>query len=127
MHSAQMAVEEFNTLAGGVYPGDIDTKVSEVSDNPSNVSLAAGVRVPPFPADALLRPHPGFKNPFLATANVIDNLLVAPPPIPVPPSGCTYYSSYQADGTTPGVAGQPAYSYKITAYGRSAPLLLVLP
>lgn len=31
MHSAHMAVEEFSTMSGGVYPGDIDTRVNQVS------------------------------------------------------------------------------------------------
>ena len=80
MHSIHMAVEEFNTLVGGSYPGDIDTRVNQVDPtipgNIGNMSLAAGVRVPPFPANALLRPHPGFKNPFMVASNVIDNLLL---------------------------------------------------
>jgi hypothetical protein len=63
MHSIHMAVEEFNTLVIGSYPGDIDTRVNQVDPTiPGNIgdmSLAAGVRVPPFPANALLRPHPG--------------------------------------------------------------------
>lgn len=129
MYSAVMAVEEFNTLANGVYPGDLDTRVSDVSLSLSNMSLASGVRVPPFPQDALLRPHPGFRNPFAVTDNVIDNLLVGPPP-PMPPAvprGCVYYSSYQTDGVSPGANGQPAYSYCITAYGASSPLTLVFP
>jgi prepilin-type N-terminal cleavage/methylation domain-containing protein len=64
MHSAHMAVEEFSTMSGGVYPGDLDTRVNQVDPtipgNIGNMSLAAGVRVPAFPANALLRPHPGF-------------------------------------------------------------------
>jgi len=72
MHSAHMAVEEFSTMSGGVYPGDLDTRVNQVDPtipgNIGNMSLAAGVRVPPFPANALLRPHPGFKNPFRTTS-----------------------------------------------------------
>ena len=132
MHSAHMAVEEFNTLSDGLYPGDVDTRVNQV--NPTilgavgNMSLAAGCRVPPFPANALLRPHPGFKNPFSAGVNVIDNLLVGPPPpTPIPPSGCCFFSSYQADGVTPSGPGQPAFSYCITGFGKSKPLSLVLP
>jgi prepilin-type N-terminal cleavage/methylation domain-containing protein len=135
MHSVHLAVEEYATLSGGLYPGDLDTKISQanpdIGGNIGNLSLAAGVRVPPFPADALLRPHPGFRNPFAAHNNVVDNLLMAFPPIPpappAGPQGCVYYSSYQQDGMTPSAPGQPAYSYRITGFGASAPIPIVLP
>lgn len=58
MHSVHMAVEEFNTLIGGLYPGDIDTRINQIDPtipgNLGNISLAAGVRVPPFPQNRLL-------------------------------------------------------------------------
>lgn len=131
MHSAHMAVEEFSTMSGGVYPGDLDTRVNQVNPDiigvMGNMSLAAGVRVPPFPPNSLLRPHPGFKNPFRPFNNVVDNLLVGFPPVPIPPSGCVYYSSYQSDGVTPSAPGQPAYSYRITAFGAKTPIPIVLP
>lgn len=135
MHSMQAATEEFNILSDGIYPGDIDTRVNQVNASVvgvvGNMSLAAGVRVPPFPNTALLRPHPGFKNPFNKLDNVVDNLLVAPPPVPpgppAGPRGCIYYSSYLADGTTPSAHGQPAYFYNITGFGTSFPLPLTLP
>jgi prepilin-type N-terminal cleavage/methylation domain-containing protein len=135
MHSVQAASEEFNTLTDGIYPGCLDTRVDEANPAVTTaigvMSLAAGVRVPPFPNDALLRPHPGFKNPFDRTDNVIGNLLVAPPPVPpgppAGPKGCVYYSSYGADGTTPGVPHQAAFSYKITGYGAKGPIRLILP
>jgi len=135
MHSVHLAVEEYATLSGGLYPGDLDTKISQVNPdiggNTGNISLAAGVRVPPFPADALLRPHPGFKNPFAAHKNVVDNLLMAFPPIPpgppAGPQGCVYYSSFQQDGMTPSAPGQPAYSYRITGFGATDPMPVVLP
>ncbi len=129
MHSILMAVEEFCTLAEGTYPGDLDTRVCDVCSNPSVMSLAAGARIPPFPATALVG---DFGNPFSQNDNVVDNLLVGPPP-PTPPGppgnprGCVYYSSYQLDGVTPGVAGQPAFSYNITAYGADVPIKLILP
>ncbi len=134
MHSVQMAVENFATITGGYYPGDVDTRIGQV--NPLIVgpvalkSLCDGVRVPPFPADALLKAHQNFSNPFRATLNVVDNNLVAGPPPPAPPagvSGCVYYSSYAIDHTTPGVVGQPAYYYCITAYGKDRPLSISLP
>ncbi|HEC79133.1 MAG TPA: prepilin-type N-terminal cleavage/methylation domain-containing protein [candidate division WOR-3 bacterium] len=135
MHSVHMSVEEFSTLSGGIYPGDLDTRINQVAPNiignTGNMSLAAGVRVPPFPQDALLKPHPGFKNPFMPANNVVDNLLVGFPPVPPGPpggpQGCVYYSSYQLDGTTPSGAGQPAYSYRVTGFGCHDPIPLTLP
>jgi hypothetical protein len=133
MHSVQAATEEFNVLAGSEYPGDIDTRVGQIypfplDPNVANLSLAAGVRMPPFPATALLRPHPGFKNPFSIHFQVIDNLLVPPPP--VPPAnirGCVYYSSYLSDRITPSAHGQPAVSYIITGYGAKDVIQISLP
>lgn len=135
MHSVHMAVEEYATLSGSIYPGDLDTRISQVNPdiggNTGNLSLAAGVRVPPFPPNALLRPHPGFRNPFRAPDNVIENLLVGFPPMPpgppAGPQGCVYYSSYLQDGTTPSGPGQPAYSYRISAFGAETPIPIVLP
>ncbi len=135
MHTMQAAVEEFNTLADGSYPGDLDTRVGQVNPGAGPavavLSLAANTRVPPFPPIALLRPHPGLKNPFAPTDNVVENLLVAPPPVPpAPPGGprgCVYYSGYQIDGVTPSVPGQAAQSYMITGYGSEQPIQLVLP
>lgn len=134
MHSVQMAVENYATITGGYYPGDVDTRIGQV--NPLLVgpvalkSLCDGVRVPPFPANALLKAHQNFSNPFRASLNVIDNNIVAGPPPPVPPggvSGCSYYSSYEIDGVTAGAAGQAAYYYCITGYGKDQPLPLALP
>ena len=126
MHSVHLAVEEFATMADGVYPGDLDTRIDQVSTNPNNKSLAAGARKPPFPVDALLRAQGGFKNPFSGVVNVVDNLLIGYPPVAVPPHGCTYYSSYQQDHLTPSGPGQPASYYNITAYGADQPILLIL-
>jgi len=133
MHAAHMAVEEFSTLVQGVYPGDLDTRIDDIEPTIGlplgEMSLAAGARKPPFPATAFLRPHPGLKNPFSPDTNMIDNLLVGPPP-PVPPAtvrGCVYYSSYQLDGVTPSANGLVAYSFRITAFGDKEPLTLMLP
>lgn len=134
MQATHMATEEFSTFVQGVYPGDLDTRIDDILEPDmgppiGNMSLAAGARRPPFPPTALLRPHPGLKNPFNASDNMIDNLLVGPPP-PVPPGtprGCVYYSSYLLNDSTPGVPGQPAYSYRITAFGDKEPLTLILP
>ena len=132
MHTLQMAVEEFCTASIGVYPGDLDTQVNQA--NPQVVgglgvmSIAGGVRVPPFPNNSFLKPASGFKNPYSPANNVVDNLLVGPPPpVAIPPSGVSYYSSYQVDGVTPSGPGLPAYYYNITGYGTDAPMTLILP
>ncbi len=133
MQAVQMAVEEFSTLVQGIYPGDLDTRIDDILEPDmgppiGDMSLAAGTRVPPFPPEAFLKPHPGLKNPFEPASPMIENLLTAPPP--VPPAtfrGCVYFSTYLLDGTTPGVPGQPAFSYRISAYGHSEPLSLTLP
>ena len=137
MQAAQMAVEEFSTFTEGIYPGDLDTQINDILDPDipgfvGTMSLAGGVRVPPFPPDAFLKPHPGFRNPFNATLDVIEDLPVGPPP-PIPlgpparPQGCTYYSAYLADGVNPSGPGLSAYTYCLTAYGAKNPLALVLP
>jgi len=135
MHSMQAAAEEFNVLTDGIYAGDIDTRVNQV--NPAvvgavgNMSMAAGVRVPPFPNTALLRPHPGFKNPFNRLDNVVGNLLVprpiVPPGPPAAPRGCIYYSSFQADLITPSAHGQPASAFAITGFGATRPIPITIP
>jgi hypothetical protein len=126
-----LTVEEFSTLTEGMLPGDLDTKVVDINPNIggdiANKSIAAGARVPPFPANAMLRATTGFKNPFLPMNNVLNNLLIPYPPVAVLPQGCVYYSSYQADGITPGIPGQQAQSYKITGFGAKNPLPITLP
>jgi type II secretory pathway pseudopilin PulG len=128
LHTLMMTVEDFNTQADGKYPGDLDTRISDIDPgNPNTKSIAGGCRKPPFPANSMLHSADGYKNPFSGGDNVIDNLLVPFPPMAIPPSGCTYYSSYQVDGITPGVPGQLAHSYRITGYGRDGMLPVVLP
>lgn len=134
MHNAQAATEEYNILADSWYPGDLDTRVGQI--NPTapagigNLSLAGGVRVPPFPPNAMLRPQANLKNPFNSLDPVIENHLVPGPAPPVPPGGvrgCVYYSAYEIDNITPTVHGQAAGSYCITGYGSSGPIPLSLP
>ncbi len=128
MHIINLVAEDFSTMAESYYPGDIDTKVSEVlivfgiiSNN--DHSIAAGVRIPPFPPDALVSPHEGFKNPFRRNIDAIGD--IAPPP--VPPSGCTYYCGYDQFGVEILLGNHvPAYTYIITGYGKSAPIDLQL-
>ena len=131
MHSAQAACEEFSILAESWYPGDLDTRVGQLVPTAppaiANLSLAAGTRVPPFPMNAMLRPHANLKNPFNSTDIVIENLLVPKPVVPPPGvRGCVYYSAYQIDNVTPTAHGQAAGSYIISAYGAKGPIPLQL-
>jgi prepilin-type N-terminal cleavage/methylation domain-containing protein len=131
MHNAQAACEEFSILAESWYPGDLDTEVGDIIPSAppaiANLSLAGGRRVPPFPMNAMLRPHANLKNPFSASFKVIENLLVAKPPVPPPDvRGCVYYSGYQIDNVTPTSPGEGAASYIITAYGAKGPIPLRL-
>jgi prepilin-type N-terminal cleavage/methylation domain-containing protein len=130
MHNAQAACEEFSILADSWYPGDLDTRVGQIVPMApaaiANLSLAGGVRVPPFPLNAMLRPHANLKNPFNVTDMVIENLLVPKPPMPpAGVRGCVYYSGYRIDDT-PTTPGEAAASYIITAYGANGPIPLRL-
>ena len=128
MHIINVVAEDFSTMAESYYPGDIDMKVSEVlaafliiSNN--DHSIAAGVRIPPFPPEALITPHEGFQNPFRKDLIAIDNK--APPP--VPPSGCTYYCGYDEDGNEIALGDLiPANTFIITGFGKSYPIELQL-
>lgn len=128
MHTLHVVVEEYATMTDGLYPGGIDTKISDINPNASpeeaNISIAGGVRVPPFPSTALIKPHQGFKNPFNGSEKVIDNLFTGPPA--TPPSGCTYYTGYKLDGTITS-EGEAARYYKISAFGKTSPIDLILP
>ncbi len=128
MHTLHTVVEEYATMTDGLYPGGIDTKISQVNPNAppdvANFSIAGGKRKPPFPPDALIKPHLGFKNPFNGSEKVIDNLLTGPPA--VLPSGCTYYTGYKLDGTIAN-EGEPANYYKICAFGKTSPIDIILP
>ena len=128
MHIVNVIAEEFCILAESYYPGNIDTKVMDVLifmgiPSTDNRSITGGARIPPFPADALIVPHLGYKNPFGAAVNAID---YSPPPA-VPPSGCAYYCGYDVNGNPIALGNNvPAYRYIITGYGRSDPLNLQL-
>ena len=128
MHTLHVICEEYSTMTHGIYPGGIDTKISQIIENPppeiAEISIAGGVRVPPFPQNALIKPHTNFKNPFVSINKAIDNLFTGPPP--VPPSGCTYYTGYKIDGSISN-EGEPAFSYKITGFGYQSPVDIILP
>ncbi|OQX54451.1 MAG: hypothetical protein B5M53_05850 [Candidatus Cloacimonas sp. 4484_209] len=128
MHVVNMVAEDFSTMAESYYPGDIDTKVSDVLialgfNSNNNYSIAAGVRTPPFPDSSLISPHLGYKNPFVMSQNAIDDL----PPPAVPPSGCVYYCGYDVNGAPIGLGNHiPAYTYVVTGFGKSNPIDLQL-
>ncbi len=128
MHTINVIAEDFSTMAESFYAGDIDTKVSDVltaqgyvSNN--DASIAAGARFPPFPQNALICPHLGFMNPFRKTVDAIgDN-----PPPAIPPSGCSYYCGYDANGNViPLGSHVPAAKYKISGYGKDFPINMIL-
>lgn len=130
MHNTQAACEEFAILADSWYPGDLDTQIGQIIPGVpaaiANLSLAGGVRVPPFPRNAMLRPHANLKNPFNVTDKVVENLLVPKPPVPPPGvRGCVYFSAYYIDDT-PTAHGDGAASYIITGYGANGPIPLRL-
>lgn len=125
MHTINLATEQFAILADGFYPGDINTKVDDILWNGDMHSLAAGRRMPPFPDNALVCPHFGFKNPIETDNNVIDNDGDGPPP-PATVRGCCYYTGYKIDKVTPSGNGEKAFGYKISAYGHTKPLNLIL-
>ena len=128
MHVVHVCSEDFSTMAEAIYPGNIDTKVSDVLNfigmpSTNDHSIAAGSRIPPFPDEALISPHQTFKNPFRPNVNAID---FSPPPA-VPPSGCVYYCGYD-ENNTPIPPGNdiPAAKFAITGYGKSYPLNLII-
>jgi len=127
MHTLHTIVEYYSVITEGIYPGGIDTKAGDLNNSvppPDNEkSIAGGARVPPFPENALLLPHLGFKNPFTSSEKAIDNLFGEEP---VPPVGCTYYTGYKENGEITN-EGEPAKFYKIRAYGSHGPLPLILP
>lgn len=128
MHTLNVIAEDFSTMAESFYPGDIDTKVSDVLNffgfaSTNDHSIAAGVRVPPFPNNALINPHLGYFNPFKRSEDVIGDI----PPPAVPPSGCVYYCGYDGGGIAiPLGSHVPAIRYVITGYGKSLPIELQL-
>lgn len=134
MHSVHVCVEDFSIMAEGYYPGTIDTRVGDVLSSlgyilpggwatmkPFAYSLADGRKLPPFSEFALLHPHASFHNPFKNSDNAIDN---SPGPPATPPSGCTYFTGFDATGIKGD--GQMATNYTICAYGRRSPILILL-
>lgn len=123
MHTLQVVVEDFSTRTDGIYPGSIDTKVSAVFPTGVNSSIAEGVRIPPFPPQALICPHTGYINPMFPKNMALDDLVGGPPPRAEP--GNVFYTGYDQAG----VAVTPALiasSYTICSYGKDAPMTLII-
>ncbi len=124
MHTLQCVVEEFNTVADGRYPGDLDVRVSAIIPGGPDKSIAEGVRRPPFPAAAMISPHTGYANPFSRADNALDNLAAGPPA--VAPSGNVYYTGYDETGASTIGSSPSAHRYEICAYGKTGPLSMIL-
>jgi prepilin-type N-terminal cleavage/methylation domain-containing protein len=120
MHTLQLVVEGFMTAADGWYPDNLETRISAVLPAGPDQSIAEGVRVPPFPAAALINPHSGFANPFQKGAFALDNLPGGPPA--AANSGVVYYTSYDDGGNLNNGASPGAKGYAISGYGKTAPL-----
>jgi len=126
MHTLQLVVEDFAARSDGYYPDNLDTRLSAIDPALVASSIAEGVRVPPFPANALICPHLGYVNPFNAGSNALDNLPGGPPAPAAGPSGDVFYTSYDIDGNLNGGAIPAARGYRICGYGKTAPVILIL-
>jgi prepilin-type N-terminal cleavage/methylation domain-containing protein len=124
MHTLQLVVEDFAARSDGLYPDNLDTKLSDINASLLASSIAEGIRRPPFPATALICPHLGYANPFDPASNAMDDLLAEPPA--VAPSGDVYYISYDIDGNLNGGVNPAARGYKICAFGKSTPITQIL-
>lgn len=120
MHTLQLVVEDFAARSDGLYPDNLDTKLSEVTAVGIASSIAEGKRFPPFPANALISPHLGYVNPFNPGSNAMDDLPGGPPAIA--PSGDVFYTSYDIDGNLNGGANPAARGYKICGFGKTNPI-----
>jgi prepilin-type N-terminal cleavage/methylation domain-containing protein len=120
MHTLQLVLEDFAAQADTWYPDNLDTRISDIDPTGPPHSVAEGVRVPPFPATALINPHVGYANPFDKTAFALDNLAGGPPALAN--RGVVYYTSYDDAGNLNGGSNPGAKGYIICAYGNNAPL-----
>ena len=124
MHTLQLVIEDFTVRVDGFYPDNLDTKLSDINASLSAVSIAEGVRKPPFPAAALICPHLGFVNPFNKNDNALDDLPTGPPALAT--SGDVFYTSYDINGNLNGGASPAARGYTICGYGKTAPVIMIL-
>ncbi len=124
MHVLQLVVEDFCARADGLYPGSLNTKVSQVITGGIDASIAEGATKPPFPAAALICPHLGYANPFNKTSNALDDLPAGPPANAI--SGDVFYTGYNDLGVSITGSNDTAKSYKICSYGESGPITIIL-
>lgn len=118
MHTLQLVVEDFAARSDGLYPDNLDTKISDVVDIDIESSIAEGARKPPFPANALISPHFGYVNPFNPASNALDNLPGGPPVTEI--SGDVFYTSYDLNGNLNGGISPVARGYMISGFGKIA-------
>jgi len=123
MHTLQLVVEDFASRTEGTYPGSLDTKISDVYPEGINSSIAEGVRIPPFPPQALICPHIGYVNPMFPHNMALDDLAGGPPARPEP--GNVFYTGYNSAGAAVTPAAIAA-SYTICAYGKNLPISVTI-
>jgi len=114
MHTTQLCVEDFCTMAEGSYPGGICTTVRDLLGYDNDYCIA-GDEIAPFPPNALL-PRLTFLNPFNPSEISIKNS-----PYATYPSGCVYYSAYDINGALIGEC-EPGIHYKIYGMDRYKPI-----
>lgn len=115
MHTLQIVLENFNILASGAYPANLNVKVSALNPASAAGSIAENTTTPPFPPEALICPHAGFANPFDRTAPAIIDLASNSP---TGPSGIIYYTAFDSDGNIMS-SGTVASAYKIRGHGKT--------
>jgi len=131
MHVVHLVAQTFSTMAGEMYPGNLDITVGAVLfaqglvNDPgiNNLSICGGIgqRIcpPTWPASALLRSHINFSNRFNKSYTTVIELPDGPPAIP--PAGCVYYTTQNIDST-----GTYCTGYIISAYGGKKPIPFLL-
>lgn len=124
MHVLQLVVEDFSARTDGLYPGSLNTKVSQVVPEGIDASIAEGATKPPFPLTALICPHLGYANPFDKTSNALEDLPAGPPANAI--SGDVFYTGYDVSGASITGSSDTAKSYTVCSYGQSGPITIIL-
>ena len=124
MHVLQLVVEDFSARTDGLYPGSLNTRVSQVITGGIDASVAEGATKPPFPAIALICPHLGYANPFDKNSNALDDLPAGPPANAI--SGDVFYTGYDNLGASITGSNDTAKSYTVCSYGQNSPLAIIL-
>ena len=123
-HTVHLVAESFMVMAGR-YPGSIGTTVGQVIGGTDDHSITGGddIKTPPFPSNALLCPHKGYKNPFDETEPGIDT-----GPTPTDPVlGCVYYWGLTEVGGDPISSGEGGFFYQIEGVGSQGDVIISLP